>query len=43
MEYDTASETQTLEKDNTVSIYIYLRFSETDLGLLLQDENGLVS
>ena len=43
MEYDTASETETLEKDNTVSIYIYLRFSETGLGLLLQDENGLVS
>ena len=43
MEYDVASETQTMEKDDTVSILIYLRFSEADLGLLLQEENGLVS
>ena len=28
MEYDTASETQTLEKDDAVSILIYLCFSE---------------
>ena len=32
-EYDTASETQTMEKDDTVSILIYLRFPEADLGL----------
>ena len=40
--YDSVSETQALEKDNTVSILIYLCFSEADLGLLLQEENGLV-
>ena len=35
MDCDTASETQTLEKDDTVSILIYLCFSEAHLGLLL--------
>ena len=35
MEYDTASKTQTLVMDNTVSFLIYLHFSEADLGLLL--------
>ena len=32
-EYDTASETQTMEKGDTVSILICLRFSEAYLGL----------
>ena len=35
MENDLASETQTLEKNDTVSILIYLRFSESHLQLLL--------
>ena len=39
MEYGTASETQTLVKDDTVSILIYLCFSEADLGLSLLEEN----
>ena len=34
MEHDTTIETLTLEKDNTVSILIYLCFLEVDLGLL---------
>ena len=42
MKYDAGSETQILEKDSTVSILIYLHFSEADLGLLLEEENGLV-
>ena len=42
MEYDAAIETQTMEKDDTVFILIYLRFSQADLGLLLQEENSLV-
>ena len=32
-EYHIASETQSLEKDDTVSILICLRFSEAGLGL----------
>ena len=35
MEYDATSETQTLEKNGTVSILIYLCFSEAELGFLL--------
>ena len=35
MDYHAASETQPLEKDDSVSILIYLHFSEADLGLLL--------
>ena len=35
MEYDRASETETMEIGNTVSILIYLHFSEVDLGLQL--------
>ena len=42
MEYDAASEIQTMEKDIIVFILIYLRFSEADLGVLLQEENDLV-
>ena len=41
MKYDTATETQTLEKRNIFSFLIYLCFSEADLEHLLQ-ENGLV-
>lgn len=36
------SETQTLQKDDTASILIYLWFSETGLGFLLQEESDLV-
>ena len=43
MEYGTVSETQTKEKDDAFSILIYLRFSEADVGLILQEENGLVA
>ena len=42
MEYDTASETQTLEKDSIVSILIYQWFLEADLGLLLYEGNDQV-
>ena len=35
MEYDTATETQILEKGNTLSVLIYLCFPEADLELLL--------
>ena len=34
IEWDTTSETETLEEDNTVSILMYLCFSEADLGPL---------
>ena len=42
MEYDAASETQTMEKDDPIIFLIYLHFSEADLGLLIQEENGIV-
>ena len=32
--YDTATETQIPENSDTVSIFIYLHFSEADVGLL---------
>ena len=35
IQYDTASKTQRWEIHNTVSMLIYLHFSEADLGLLL--------
>ena len=35
MECNAAIETQTMEKDDTAPILIYLSFSEADLGLLL--------
>ena len=35
MEYVPVSETQTMEKDDSVSILIYICFSEAGLGLLL--------
>ena len=35
MKNDLGSETQTLEKDDIVSILIYLGFSEADLQFLL--------
>ena len=41
MEYDIASETQTLEKNKTVSILLYLCFSEAGPGLVLK-ENDLL-
>ena len=37
MKYDMASETQTMEKDNTFSILICPCFLEADLGLLLKE------
>lgn len=35
MECDAASETQAPEKDDTVSILIFLWYSKADLGLML--------
>ena len=41
MEYDIAKKPKLLEKEDTISILIYLSFSEPDIGLLLW-ENDLV-
>ena len=35
MEYDITKKNKTLEKDDTISVLIYLWFSEADIGLLL--------
>ena len=35
MEHDAAGETQTMERDDTVSILIYVHFSEAGLGHLM--------
>ena len=35
MEYDIAKKNKTLEKDDIISVLIYLWFSEADVGLLL--------